>query len=110
MDAEIKIDSLIAADPDALLANQGTQERSDLVNLQMILATSSMNHEYARKAYDKTRSFARRQELLVKMANLKNMYFAARDRLTVNHPDRVEAIERELSYQKQAVLSENGLH
>jgi hypothetical protein len=110
MDAEIKLDSIIAGDADAMLANPASQERSDLVNLQMILATSSMNHEYARKAYDKTRSFARRQELLVKMENLKNMYFAARTRLSENHPHRVEAIERELSYQKQAVLSENGMH
>lgn len=95
---------------DAAMMEVVSQEKPDLVNLQMILATSSMNHEYARKAFDKTRSFARRQELLAKMANLKNLYFAAREKLVVNHPDRLEAIERELNYQKQAVLSEHGLH
>lgn len=110
MDAELKIDVTADVENEALMMDLASQEKSDLVNLQMILATSSMNHEYTRKAYEKTRSFARRQELEVKMANLKNMYFAARNRLSVNHPDRVEAIERELSFQKQAVLSENGLH
>lgn len=95
---------------EAAMMEAVSQEKPDLVNLQMILATSSMNHEYARKAFDKTRSFARRQELLTKMANLKNLYFAAREKLVVNHPDRLEAIERELNYQKQAVLSEHGLH
>jgi sialic acid synthase SpsE len=95
---------------EAMMLDLASQEKTDLVNLQMILATSSMNHEYTRKAYEKTRSYARRQELEVKMANLKNMYFAARNRLAINHPDRVEAIERELNFQKQTVLSEHGLH
>ncbi|HSA58755.1 MAG TPA: hypothetical protein VLJ37_03625 [bacterium] len=95
---------------EAILMDLVSQEKTDLVNLQMILATSSMNHEYARKAYDKTRSYARRQELLAKMSNLKNLYFAARSKLSVNHPDRLEAIERELNFQKQTVLSEHGLH
>jgi hypothetical protein len=110
MDGEMKMDQFHGDEAEAALMELNSQEKSDLVNLQMILATSSMNHEYARKAFEKTRSFARRQELLVKMANLKNMYFAARDRLATNHPDRVEAIERELSFQKQVVLSEHGLH
>jgi hypothetical protein len=110
MDTEIKLDTFDEKESEAMLMQLASQEKTDLVNLQMILATSSMNHEYARKAFEKTRSFARRQELLVKMSNLKNMYFAARDRLSANHPDRVEAIEKELSFQKQVVLSEHGLH
>jgi hypothetical protein len=108
MDSEGKIGGV--EENDAALMDLVSQEKPDLVNLQMILATSSMNHEYARKAHDKTRSFARRQELLVRMANLKNLYFAARNKMAVNHPDRLEAIERELNYQKQTVLSEHGLH
>lgn len=95
---------------EAALMELAGREKPDLVNLQMVLATSSMNHEYVRKAYEKTRSFARRQELLVKMANLKNLYFAARTKLAVDHPERLDAIERELNFQKQAVLSEHGLH
>lgn len=87
-----------------------SETNTDLVNLQMVLATSSMNHEYARKAYEKTRSFARKQELLTQMSNLKNLYFAARNKLAVAHPERLETIERELNFQKQTVLSESGLH
>src|SRR5262245_3396778 len=80
MDAEFKMDVTPEQEMEALMMDLAHQEKSDLVNLQMILATSSMNHEYTRKAYEKTRSYARRQELEVKMANLKNMYFAARNR------------------------------
>lgn len=82
----------------------------NLVNLQMVLASSSMNHEYVRQAYDRTHSFARKQELLIEMSNLKNLYFAARNKLALHHPERLDAIERELKFQKQTVLSETGIH
>ncbi len=87
-----------------------TTPQNDVVNLQMLLATSSMKHEYARKAYDRTKSFARRQELLAHMNELKSVYFDARDKLATAQPDRLEAIENELNYQKRVVLSEHGLH
>ena len=87
-----------------------TAPHGDVINLQMLLATSSMKHEYARKAYDRTKSFARRQELLSQMNELKTVYFDARDKLSVAQPDRLEAIENELNYQKKVVLSEYGLH
>lgn len=91
-------------------AASSNAEKVDLVNLQMVLATSSMNHEYMRKAYEKANSHAKKEELLNQMSNLKNVYFAARDKLALHHPERLEAIEKELNYQKQAVLSEHGLH
>lgn len=107
---DMDLSQLSAEEHEAVLRDLATSEKTDLVNLQMILATSSMNHEYTRKAFEKTRSFARKQELLAKMSNLKNLYFAARNKLAVHNPERLEAIERELSFQKQAVLSETGIH
>lgn len=107
---EAGLNELGGEDHETILAHINQSEKPDLVNLQMILASSSMNHEYLRKAFDKTRSFARQQELLIKMANLKNLYFAARNKLATHHPERLEAIEKELSFQKQTVLSETGLH
>ena len=107
---EMDINQLTQEEHEAILHNLASSQKTDLVNLQMILATSSMNHEYTRKAYDKTRSFARKQELLVKMANLKNLYFAARNKLVVQHPEKLEAFERELSFQKQSALFEGEIH
>ena len=80
--------------------------RPELVNLQMILVTSSMNHEYARKAYESCKIYSRQQELLVRMSHLKNLYFVTRKKLAETYPDRLQAIEEELQFQKQAVFSD----
>lgn len=86
------------------------EQETDLVNLQMVLVTSSMNHEYARKELDKTRSFDKKQNLLSRMSHLKSLYFEARKRLAKFHPDRLDSLEKELRQQKQTVLSDHGLH
>ena len=107
---QIDVNNLSAEENEAVLMQLASTEKTDLVNLQLILSTSSMNHEYTRKAYEKTNSFARKQELMIKMSNLKNLYFAARNKLAHHHPERLDAIERELTHQKQTVLSEHGIH
>ena len=83
---------------------------TELVDLHLLLVTASMNHEYTRKAFEKTRSYHRRQELLIKMSELKIAYFTVRNKLAHNHPERLESIENELRLQKLTVLSEHGLH
>lgn len=83
---------------------------NDLVNLQMVLVTSSMNHEYTRKALSKTRSYGKREDLLARMSHLKRLYFTARQRLAQLQPERLEALENELRLQKQTVLSEDSLN
>lgn len=85
-------------------------KKIDLVNLQMVLVTSSMNHEYTRKELEKCRSYAKQQELLVRMTNLKNLYFAARHKMQITNPEKLKAIEEEIQLQKQTVLSEGNLH
>lgn len=86
-----------------------SSEKPDLVNLQMVLVTSSMNHEYTRKAYEKCKSFDKKQQLLARMSDLKALYFVARNKIAHSHPERLAAIENELRVQKQTVLSENGV-
>ena len=80
---------------------------SDLVNLQMILVTSSLNHEYASHEFEKTESYHRRQELLERMAHLKSLYFVARKKLHYYNPNKLEQIESELRIQKQNVFNEH---
>lgn len=78
----------------------------NLANLQMVLVTSSMNHEYARQEYDQAKSYQRKQELLGRMSDLKQLYFQVRQSLSLTHPEKLEELEVDLLFQKQAVLNE----
>lgn len=82
------------------------QSPENLAKLQLVLVTSSMNHEYTRQAYDQTRSYHRRQELLSRMSELKSLYFQVRRSLEMAHPSKLEEIENDLLFQKQTVLNE----
>ncbi|MBI2501107.1 MAG: hypothetical protein HYW02_06530 [Deltaproteobacteria bacterium] len=75
-------------------------------NLELVLVTASINHEYAKKEFEKTHSFHRREELLVRMSDLKRLYFNAREAMKLADPDKLSAIEEELRSQKQNVLNE----
>ncbi len=86
---------------DDLNVQNGSRE-----NLELVLVTTSMNHEYAKLEFDKTRSFQRRQELLSRMSHLKQLYFDARNTLATMHPDRLVELEEELRLQKQKVFHE----
>ncbi len=107
---EIEIPESGTEETGATIATNVEIERQDPVNLQMVMVSSSMNHEYTRKELEKSRSYARQQELLVRLSNLKNIYFAARKRLAECSPERLESIEKELQVQKKSVLSEQNLH
>lgn len=107
---EIEIPELEAEEAGATVMSDAEVERQDPVNLQMVMVSSSMNHEYTRKELEKSRSYAKQQELLVRLSNLKNLYFAARRRLSECSPERLESIEHELRVQKTTVLSEKQLH
>lgn len=85
-------------------------ETSELADLQLALVSSSMNHEYTRQELEKTHSFDKKELLLARMSQWKDLYFSARNKLAVTHPERLEAIEQELHLEKQIVLSDVVLH
>lgn len=103
-------ENLVGEEPGGAVVIDLGEGETDLVNLQMMLVTSSMNHEYARKELEKTRSYEKGQQLLARMSHLKTLYFTARKRLSQSHPERLETLENELRQQKQTVLSEHDLH
>lgn len=82
----------------------------DLINLQMVMVSSSMNHEYVRKEYESTKSYSKKQELMVKMTSLKNLYFTARKKMEEASPERLSVLEGELRVQKTQALSDVTLH
>ena len=83
---------------------------TDLVNLQMVLVTSSMNHEYARKAYEESHSYATKQELLNSMTNFKEIYFTAREKIASANPELLPSIEEDLKFEKITALTEHSIH
>lgn len=80
--------------------------RKDFVDLQMVMVNSSLTHEYARKAYEKCKSYHSRQQILERMESLKTLYYDARAKLEMMNPDRLETMEKELVLQKQNVFSD----
>ena len=100
---------LVVDDRGVVLVDPKTQGSSELVDMQLMLVTTSMNHEYSRKEYEKTGSYDRQQELLIRMSQLKELYFSVRDKLSLAYPERLEVIEKELRFEKQTVLSDSSL-
>lgn len=100
---------LVVDDRGVVLVDPRTQGSSELVDMQLMLVTTSMNHEYSRKEYEKTGSYDRQQELLIRMSQLKELYFSVRDKLSLAYPERLEVIEKELRFEKQTVLSDSSL-
>lgn len=82
----------------------------DDLNLQMVLVNSSLNHEYMRKAYERTKSYSRKQELLVRMNQLKDLYFSTRQKLSECNPEALSSVEDELKLQKTVVFSDYSIH
>jgi len=79
-----------------------------LLDLQLKMATSSINHEYARLEYDdKGVAHERREELLEYMQNCHQVYCEAREKLQNFDPYALDEFERDLMLQKQQTFSEN---
>lgn len=106
---EIQGRELIVDEKGVVVHEPQSYDSNDLTHLQLMIVSTSMNHEYSRMAYQRARTFEDKQKLLARMDRLKELYFTARNRLSFSHPERIERIERELAFQKQMVLSEGRL-
>ncbi len=77
-----------------------------ILDLQLSMATSSINHEYARIEYDETADTERREALLDYMEECRSKYVEARTKLTTMSPSIVEQFENELVQQKKMTLTQ----
>jgi len=82
------------------------EKRKGLMELQLQMATSSINHEYARIEFDDTDDREKREELLEYMHDCRLKYFEARETLTQQDPYAVLDFERDLMKQKQQTLTQ----
>src|SRR3989338_2766716 len=78
--------------------------REHILNLQLVMATTSVNHEYARIEYEEAKNLERKEELMHYMAECRGKYDEARDELSCINPLVLETFESELAMQKQTTM------
>lgn len=78
--------------------------RKILLDLQLRMATSSINHEYARMEFEDSDDIERRDELLEYMNECRREYFEARSGLCVHDPSALADFEVDLARQKIMTL------
>lgn len=78
-----------------------------ILGLKLQLTQAAMCHEYARMEYDNTVCIMRRGELQEEMELCHRDYQEARFHLSNRDPQLLFALEREISFQKQLVFSQN---
>ena len=83
---------------------ENPDEKKFLLELQLRMATSSINHEYARLEFDDVEDRERREELLEYMNECHSNYFEARSELSTYDPHALVEFETDLMRQKQMTL------
>jgi len=78
--------------------------REHILNLQLSMATSSVNHEYARIEYEESVNIDRKEELLHYMSECRQRYDEARDELSCVNPLILETFESDLAAQKRSTM------
>jgi hypothetical protein len=81
-----------------------TGSREHILNLQLVMATTSVNHEYARMEYEETKDIERKDELMIYMSECREKYDLARDELSCLNPLVLESFEAELAMQKRSTM------
>lgn len=80
------------------------EAKNQMLELQLRMATSSINHEYARMEFDGAGDRGRREELMDYMHACHNEYFDARSKLSTCDPYALLEFETDLMKQKQMIL------
>lgn len=81
------------------------EARDGLLELQLCMATCSINHEYARLEYDDQNDVDKKDELLGYMHECREKYLEARDKLVAYDPYAAADFEVDLMRQKLATLA-----
>ena len=98
----ISLDSLENLDEE-LSAEEMHEER--VLELQLTMATTSINHEYARIEFEDSIDYEKKEELLNYMSECRGKYLEARGMLATYNPLVLETFERDLVLQKMATIT-----
>jgi hypothetical protein len=80
--------------------------KKTFLELQLQMATSSINHEYALREFDDVDDHSRREELLEYMNDCRIKYFEARESLERVDPHGLIDFEKDLISQKMQTMTE----
>ena len=83
----------------------GGEEENPVLKLQLVMATNSINHEYARMEFEDTVDSERQEELLEYMSNCRQQYFDARESLVNYDQHALQEFETDLLQQKFKTLN-----
>ncbi len=98
------LEKRVALIPEDVEIEEGSAQGS-ILEMQLKMATSSINHEYARIEYDDTRCRERREELLDFMEDCRTQYMEARISLERHDPYALADFEADLLRQKQSTIT-----
>lgn len=82
-----------------------SEGENPVLKLQLVMATNSINHEYARMEFEDTFDQDRQEELLDYMSNCRDQYLEARSSLVNYDPLAVADFEADLLQQKMKTLN-----
>lgn len=80
-------------------------EENPVLKLQLVMATNSINHEYARMEFEDTIDGERKEELLEYMNGCREQYFEARESLSHFDTHALVEFETDLLTQKSRTLN-----
>lgn len=81
-------------------------QQKTFLELQLQMATSSINHEYALQEFDDVEDHSKREELMEYMNDCRIKYFEARESLERVDPHGLMAFEKDLISQKMQTMTE----
>ena len=102
----LMIEPLAATATEHSTGGESGESDNAVLQLQLTMATSSINHEYARLEFDDTLDVERKEELLGYMNDCREKYFEARQSLMTFDPYAVQDFEADLLLQKQKTLNQ----
>lgn len=92
-------------EPIAAISGVATEASNEVLKLQLAMATSSINHEYARLELDEVRDQDREEEIMEYMNQCREKYFEARESLKEYDPHALLEFEKDLMQQKLETLA-----
>ena len=101
-------DKFLMTEP--ITTSQGEESASEsdnqILQLQLTMATSSINHEYARLEFEETADTDQKEALLDYMNECRKKYFKARTSLVTYDPQAAQDFEADLYMQKKRTMGQ----
>lgn len=101
-------DKFLMIEPIVTQQDESSDGEADnqVLQLQLTMATSSINHEYARLEFEETADTDQKEALLNYMNECRKKYFKARSSLVTYDPQAAQEFEADLFMQKKRTMGQ----